>query len=285
MNKKLEKLNFETLLDISFRLNSNVKLDELAEYLVFTLIGLFGIDEIQLLVPFDYLKKRQLVRIFPFDEKIIEFEENVFEKIMKGNLIFDSGIIKKICFSLENTYNNPNNFYLVWPLITNSQLSGVLILSKPLFETENNLNNMDENSFIKILSAQMAIAIQNAKFIREREKYNEFLVKSEKISTIGVLASSVAHDINNPLLCIMGYIRILEKKLDSPEIREYLSIIKNEINSCKRITQNLLDYSRNQRVTGESSDLIEILEKVVGLIRYECKKAKINLIFENEIYV
>ena len=81
--------------------------------------------------------------------------------------------------------------------------------------------------------------------------HQEKLVQSEKLAGIGRLAAGVAHEINNPLGVILGYVRVLQKKAEGA-LADDLKVIEEEAVRCQEIVEGLLDLSRssNAPVTG-----------------------------------
>ncbi|MCX8030770.1 MAG: ATP-binding protein [Thermodesulfovibrionales bacterium] len=120
------------------------------------------------------------------------------------------------------------------------------------------------------------------------KEYQAKLYQAEKMSTIGLLAASVAHEMNNPLTAISGFAQglrrklpVLKKNLDksvSDEIEEYLNIILKECKRCKDIVQNLLDLGRIRQQKMTLLDLNSIIIDTVQLIRHHSKKRKKDFI-------
>jgi two-component system NtrC family sensor kinase len=83
------------------------------------------------------------------------------------------------------------------------------------------------------------------------QKMHQQLAKIEKLTALGEMAASVAHEINNPLGGILLFSNIVLEDLpeDSPLMRENLQKIIYQTNRCKEIVQGLLDFARTP--TGE----------------------------------
>jgi signal transduction histidine kinase len=89
---------------------------------------------------------------------------------------------------------------------------------------------------------------------RSIKDQQERLVQSEKLAGIGRLAAGVAHEINNPLAVILGYVRLLQRKAEG-ELAEDLRIIEDESLRAQEIVEGLLDLSRPLATAPEPVDL------------------------------
>jgi PAS domain S-box-containing protein len=85
--------------------------------------------------------------------------------------------------------------------------------------------------------------------ISERKRLQEQLLRSERLSAIGQLSSSVAHEIRNPLGVIKNscyYLRMKLKDSDDRNVEKHLNIIDSEVNSANLIVSDLLDFARKK---------------------------------------
>jgi two-component system, NtrC family, sensor kinase len=71
----------------------------------------------------------------------------------------------------------------------------------------------------------------------------EKLVRSEKLASLGRIAAGIAHELNNPLQVILGYIS-LDKHRVRGELASHLAAVEREANRCKEIVEDLLQLSR-----------------------------------------
>ncbi len=95
------------------------------------------------------------------------------------------------------------------------------------------------------------------------KEHQEKLVQSEKLAGIGRLAAGVAHEINNPLAVILGYVRLLRKKAQGP-LADDLAVIEEETLRSREIVEGLLDLSRPIAVEREDVDLRALADEVVA---------------------
>jgi two-component system NtrC family sensor kinase len=99
--------------------------------------------------------------------------------------------------------------------------------------------------------------------LKRNREMEDTLAQQGKMASLGVLASGVAHEINNPLGVILGYSGYIEKKLDpeDPNLK-YIQEIRRESNRCKKIVQDLLGYARVPRPARVDTDLNALLGQI-----------------------
>lgn len=114
------------------------------------------------------------------------------------------------------------------------------------------------------------------------------LLQSEKMSSIGLLAAGVAHEINNPMTSIAGYAEALQRRFRDDEaltgdqrlidFPTYLDVIVREVYRCKAIISSLQSFSRKSDGATKTLDLNEIINEVLELIRHTWQEKNISFI-------
>ncbi|MDP1827507.1 MAG: ATP-binding protein [Archangium sp.] len=106
----------------------------------------------------------------------------------------------------------------------------------------------------------------------------EQLLRSEKLSTVGVLAAGIAHEIGTPLGIARGRAEYLAGKLDdeTPQRAGLLSIVE-QIDRVSRIIRQLLDFSRTQPAATTQVSLAEAFEAVGRLLGLEAERRGLRL--------
>lgn len=116
---------------------------------------------------------------------------------------------------------------------------------------------------------------------REHKKTVEVLSQTEKMISVGKLASGVAHEINNPLGGIMlCFKNLIESDVDN-ETKEKLVIAVNDgLQKIKNIVEQLLDFSRMTVTEKTSVNINNFIEKLLVLFNYPASRKKINVVKE-----
>ena len=119
----------------------------------------------------------------------------------------------------------------------------------------------------------------------ELEKAQKQMILSEKMASMGKLATIVAHEINNPMSGILIYSKLLEKNLKNNPTRKIISesikdikMIQDESKRCGDIVKNLLLFSKKSFGERSYIDLKSIINKSVELVRHKFKIKEIELI-------
>ncbi len=117
----------------------------------------------------------------------------------------------------------------------------------------------------------------------ELEQAHKSLLRSEKMASIGKLAATVAHEINNPLFGILTYARLVSRGIlkhdfdGRDELSDQLQTIERESKRCGDLVKNLLAFSRQAPSNKEPSDLNTILRRAILLIRHKLDMQGIEL--------
>jgi two-component system, NtrC family, sensor kinase len=104
------------------------------------------------------------------------------------------------------------------------------------------------------------------------EKAHQRLAQTEKLSSLGQLSASIAHEINNPLAGILTtsklLIRTIEGDPDGPSrasALRLLSLVQRESERCSAIVRNLLGFARERELTVSDADVHAALEEALSL--------------------
>ena len=113
--------------------------------------------------------------------------------------------------------------------------------------------------------------------ITERKQAEEDLITSERLASIGRLASGVAHELNNPLTSVIGFSQLLLEKDIPNDIREDIEIIYSEAQRTSAVVKNLLTFARKRAPEKQLVDINGIVEKTLELCAYEQRVSNIKI--------
>ncbi len=159
---------------------------------------------------------------------------------------------------------------LLVPVLLEGELAAMLVVGEKL---SGEIFLGDEIELLETLVSQTAIALKNASLYADlRTQMDELrrtqgqLVQSAKLAAIGEMAASVAHEINNPLMVILGYSGLLRRELEAdPPALDKLAMIEAQTNRAGKILRDLLDFARRREPAPEPLDIQEVLARALDL--------------------
>lgn len=168
--------------------------------------------------------------------------------------------------------------------IQTSDEIGFLALSFNLMTLELKRAREELTAWAQTLEQRVA---EKTEELRRAQKH---MVQIEKMVSLGTLAATVAHELNNPLEGILTYAKLLRKKLESDiptaenihEMVGELTIIADETARCGNIVKNLLLFSREKVGEFKDTDLRFIIERSLKLIDHHLKMNNITPVVEME---
>ena len=132
--------------------------------------------------------------------------------------------------------------------------------------------------------AELNIANQELTAYIQRLKENEEqLIHAEKLASLGQMAASIAHEMNNPLAGVLVYTKLLSKKIagdtfQKAEALNHLSKMESELSRSSKIIRNLLDFARQTEPTLRLVDINQVLEQVSSMLGHQAQLQNIELI-------
>jgi len=174
------------------------------------------------------------------------------------------------------------------PLTTKGASLGVMCVSA----LNPNTFSSEFVEFLTVIGNHIGVAVDNAnmhKNIKEAyqdlKEVQEQIVWTEKLASLGKLAATIAHEINNPLAGVLNYIRLIIKQLSRnnfsheklEDISRYLKIMESETARCGDIVKDLLAFARRTKITMESNNIEDIINKTLNLISHELEMKELQV--------
>jgi PAS domain S-box-containing protein len=117
--------------------------------------------------------------------------------------------------------------------------------------------------------------------VTEREDLERRLVQADKLSSIGLLAAGVAHEVNTPLAVISTYAQLLGKQVVGDEQKsKLLDKIAKQTFRASEIVNSLLNFSRTSSAAFEALDLNRLIRETLSLLEHQFEKQGITVATE-----
>jgi len=131
----------------------------------------------------------------------------------------------------------------------------------------------------------------------ELEAVSRQMMQVEKSASLGKMAATVAHELNNPLSGILTTAKLLEKKMkrllpegeERTRVEESLDLIRSESTRCGNIVRDLLTYSRESRTEFQECQLNHIVQRALRLVEHHIEVAgietEVGLYLKNDLII
>src|SRR5678816_4091930 len=171
------------------------------------------------------------------------------------------------------------------PILARHRILGTLSLGRqdaPPFSDE-------EVALLECVADQIGLALDNARLYSETRRQLEDLrrsqmevVRAERLAAVGELAGGVAHEINNPLMIILGQVHLLFQSRDSEEVLNGLKVIDGATKRAASIVRDLVLFAEHFPLHPSRCQVAEELKHVLALQRgrLEAQHVEVRTEFE-----
>jgi len=267
----INKLN--TLIDAAKSVNSTLDLDKLLDVILETAIRSIQSDRGTL-----YL--------------VDELKGEIWSKALRGSEVIEirlplgkglAGYVAKTgeIVNIPDAYNDPRfnpevdkktgyrtNNMLTMPM---RNRDGKIIGVFQMLNKKGGPFTPQDEEFLNALSIHASIAIENARLAQE-------MVNNERLSAVGRMASTIIHDIKNPMGTLRVYAQVMKKKSGNEEAAKMADEMIHQVDRFVNMAQEILDFSRGVSATNmEETAFEEVMEGVLLFIEKDLTKNNVAL--------
>jgi hypothetical protein len=115
--------------------------------------------------------------------------------------------------------------------------------------------------------------------VTDRAELEQRLVQADKLSSIGLLAAGVAHEVNTPLAVISTYAQMLAKQMaeDAPQKTVILDKIAKQTFRASEIVNSLLNFSRTSSTSFGDVNLNKVIQETLSLLEHQLQKSGVQI--------
>ena len=187
----------------------------------------------------------------------------------------------------------PMRSFLGVPIISKGKAFGNLYLTEK--EGAEEFSEADQ-TLAMTLATQAAIAIENASLYealhrsyQELKRSQDLLLRQEKLASLGRLAAGVAHELNNPLNNLAGFIEALQRRSQAEELLAcqafeafptFLAMAHREVDRAASIVRRLLDFARQREPAFAVVDLGRLLADTLAFVDRQAAVSNRRIVVE-----
>ncbi len=122
----------------------------------------------------------------------------------------------------------------------------------------------DSAAPIRDLQGRIAGVVLVFRDVTQERQSQAALIRSEKLASVGRIAASIAHEINNPLAAISNLLYLIENATDRTTVHMHAQAAQRELNRVSHVTKHTLSFARRSH-TQEEVELSSLVDEVLGL--------------------
>lgn len=272
---RLDKLFFKDryyyqqfLRELSDSISSIVDLDELTQTLRRSLTTTLKVKECSVVT---FLVEQNEVRVIKTSDDTAIQDFPLLVNALQSTRHF--GLRRQMRDHRVTTALQQSRFTLAVPVFFQDDMRGLICLSEK--ESGNTFSD-EELDVLQTFANQIGLAFENARLVQERFELIERIHQAEKLNSLGQLATTMSHEIKNPLSSIKAIIQVLHENSQGDE-RDDLALVLNEINRLHTILEKLLSFARPAASVTEKIHIEEVVRDVVALLTHQARQSAVEL--------
>lgn len=183
---------------------------------------------------------------------------------------------------LDPLQEEKNEFGDISRIITGffDQKEELLVEMERRQEAEEDLRKLNANLEMRIKERTKTLETVNKELkdaFTELQQTHTALIQSEKMAAVGLMASSIAHEIKNPIAIIIQGAEYLRSLPSCVSLNEEIGMIEKAALRADKIIKDLLDFSRQAPLTFEEVDSVSIIEESLSLVEHQMNLSNIRV--------
>ncbi len=130
---------------------------------------------------------------------------------------------------------------------------------------------------VKDENGKVIQVVHIARDITERKRMEEQLIVTDRLASVGELASGIAHELNNPLTAVIGFAQLLMDRDVADDIKKDLEVVNSEAQRAAQVVRGLLTFARKHPPAKQMVNINSIIDKVLELRAYEQRVSNIQV--------
>ena len=171
--------------------------------------------------------------------------------------------------------------FFVFPIFKDRRLTGLLTLGKSRRGMRLPADGLEQ---LMIIANQISSAMAKAELIQEKLQLEIKMYENERLSSLGRLSTSVAHEVKNPLSSIKSIVQVLKEDSENrgfftskTKTQKSLSIIVEEIDRLTKVVNQLLVFAKPQGDSKTNVKISDLINKVLVVLKHEAKMNNIDI--------
>lgn len=138
----------------------------------------------------------------------------------------------------------------------------------------------EKRAILDVLAGQVAMEVESMRLIEEKVRLERELASRERLATLGQMATTVAHEVKNPLSSIKSIAQVMREEEALSEYDRDLGLIVSEIDRLNRTVSQLLAFSRPSNADPRPVALRDLIETTLALLGNEARERGVALTAE-----
>ncbi|MBZ0090149.1 MAG: PAS domain-containing sensor histidine kinase, partial [Thermoanaerobaculia bacterium] len=138
----------------------------------------------------------------------------------------------------------------------------------------------EERSLVREVARQVGLVLEARETEQRRIQLEEKLRRADRLALVGQLAAGVAHELNEPLVAILGYAELIQQSFGLPDrtARDLAGIVKASLHA-REVVRELLLFARQTPVERASVDLNQVVRDALLMLETRLRKGEVKAVF------